>query len=144
MIPLSNNQGSLLLFVSSIIFIGCLAAAGFTWYYLHQSAPISPASSPTPVNGGSESVLHPLVEIDPLLTDDQAIIQKNLITPLRQHYATREERLVAVRVAPHDDETYPIEVVLTLRYDATEEKVSFLYDLSPWNPSLLEQHSEDN
>ncbi len=136
----THETGSVLLVLSVIIFLASLTAAAGTWYYVNQPlAPtIEPTTSSVPSPTTAANVLNPHIQLDPAVTADEATLQKNLITPLRQHYATQDEHLVTIAVRPHDDETYPTEVSLTLvDAERNERTVLFLYDLSVWNPKLL-------
>lgn len=138
-----NHNGSILLFLSVIIFSGALAAAAITWYFTNKSIPASsPQESPMPAEQTETPIdfLSPQTEIDADLNDNKDTLQKNLITPLRLYYATQNERLTTIKVQSNDDEKYRIRVSLTLVKDLSqaERTITFLYDLSPWNPSQLD------
>lgn len=136
---IKNSAGSTLLGVSIVVFTISLALAGFIWYQGRTIAVTPATPTPTGVAAGASDVLSPSITINPSLLEKAATIQTNLITPVRQHYATRDERLAALTIVPHNDAKYPTKVSLTLiAPDGVSHTISFLYDLSHWTPSHLD------
>jgi zinc transport system permease protein len=133
------SAGSALLGISLVVFSISLALAGFIWYQDTSPVSLDPTAIPTSSAADAVDVLSPQITIDETLAEETATIQTNLITPIRQYYATQDERLAAIAIVPHDDETYPALVSLTLVAPEKEPRtISFLYDLSHWKPSHLD------
>lgn len=136
--PTKFSAGSALLGVSLVIFGLCLALAGFVWYQGNAATPSAASPTPTGAAAGASDVLSPAIEIDKSLTDQTETIQDNLVVPLRQYYATKDEPLTRIVISPHDDEKYSSVVSLTLRTaENTDRTISFLYDFSNWTPGHL-------
>ena len=136
----TTSRGSILLGFSLVIFFLSLAAAGSVWYL--KQRPVPADHSPTPAGttaANEEHVLNPTVVIDAAVADQRGAIESNLVSRLRQHYATQEDRLTTIAVAAADDEKYPARVTLTIVSPANKERTaSFLYDFTPWTPSMLD------
>lgn len=142
----SAQRGSILLKASLLIFILCLTAAGAVAWRLRQNAAhsVTPDSPHPSLTLPQDNVLSPDIEIDIQLAKQQEELQENLIDPLRQYYATQDTRLTHIQVAAVDNETYPIEVTVALaNEDLGSEERLFLYDLTPWNPSMLDNQPEE-
>jgi hypothetical protein len=135
----NSEKGSILLSLSLLIFCLALAAVGIAWFLSHDPLPASTREEPQSSVSADRDVLSPLVNIESELASEEEKIQTNLVTRLRQHYATQNDRLTTIDVAAHDDEKYPARVTLTIvSPEATEREVSFLYDLTPWTASMLD------
>ncbi len=129
----------MLLGVSFLIFCLALAAVGIAWFLSHRPDPASTLEQPQSSVSADRDVLSPTVNVDSELASEEEKIQTNLVTRLRQHYATQNDRLATIDVAAHDDEKYPARVTLIIvSPEATEREVSFLYDLTPWTVSMLD------
>lgn len=144
------QRGSILLSVSVIIFLISLTAAGGAWY-VRQSRQLTDTALPSlaPAPDSLTAVLDPTVTVDRELESERANLHKNLITPLRQYYATKDERLAAIHVAPlpvededeveDTDNTERARVSLrVIPPEGEEQTISFRYDLTPWTPSMLD------
>jgi hypothetical protein len=137
--PLAGSRGSILLSLSLVIFIGSLLAAGTVMYLVRSQRSGTPAVLPS--TDTVDDVLTPAVTLDPAFESERGNVQTNLIGPLREYYATREERLAEVTVAKPLDEgsSHPARVSLQILSPNGEARmVSFGYDLSPWTPSMLD------
>jgi hypothetical protein len=134
-------KGNIIVSVCLVVFLASLAAAGMVWYQLRggEASALIPSNSPAPAGRSTANLLNLAVTIDEELKSEQSAIQSNLINPLRQHYATQQDRLLRVTVQPSADEEYPAAVTLRLASPAGDERdVVFGYDLSPWKPSMLD------
>lgn len=148
MIPSHHNRGSLLLNVSLAIFIIALAAAGYVWYQLRESQTSgrqeAPPTSSSPQTSHTD-VLSPKIDIDLQLADQTDIVNANLIDPLRQYYATQDKQLKRIAVTAIEDDAYPASITLLVGGSTLgDEEISFLYDLTRWTPSMLDNQREES
>lgn len=141
------NRGSLLLIVSLAIFSIALTTAGFIWFQLRglqTSGREPPQTSPSPLSSRLD-VLNPTIDIDTRLADQTNVVHANLIDPLRQYYATQDKQLKHVAVTATEDEAYPASVTLTIGSGGLSgEEISFLYNLTRWTPSMLDNQREES
>lgn len=140
-----------------VLMLAAVAGAGFAYWKwqgksLDNLIPFSPVStvtpSPTEPTETPGAHLEPTVTISQDFARDLAELEKQLVKPLRQYYATREETLVAITVEPSDDEAHDTTVTVTLQQDEETEIHRFFYDRSgkkrtgefpTWDPSFFDR-----
>lgn len=137
-----RQAGTILLGVSLIVFICSMAVAAVIWWQLRGQQLVAGLTTSSPLPAEQTDVLSPAVTVDPKLEGERANLQTNLVEPLRNYYATKRERLttITIEALPEDEEkSYRAKVWLnTLSPTGEEQRLSFPYDLSPWNPSMLD------
>lgn len=134
------QQGSLVLRVSIIFFLIAAVIAGYVTVRLWQQQAIPSIGSnptPTPSPDTTADLLFPDIIINPNVNADRAVINENLVIPLRQYYATRPEHIEQITISAYDNTTYPLEISVVLQNGDTTQH-TFIYDLSPWQPSMLD------
>jgi len=128
------QSGFILLRLAGLLFIIGLIAAGVTTYRLWgapsvdelvSTHPTPIAETPSEIDG---SFLLPEFQVSADLSADRAELETKLFIPLRNHYATRDERLGNVSIALSEDEEHTAEVTMTLVTDEDERTLKFFFD----------------
>ena len=152
------QQGSILLNISIIIFLISATSAGYVaWQLRHTNSSILPdyitsqlaqPEDPQTIEDPTQqqNTLMPNITIDSSLTNHRSNLEKQLISPLRLYYATREQRLQAINIDPTEKENFLALVTLTLIKENTPENIEFLYvdtqdektDFPAWEPSMFD------
>lgn len=154
---IGSQRGSMLLSLSLLVFVVAVLAcvvvgwllwqdAGQSWpawqqLVLHRSRPVSVSPTPT------VDALRPSVTIDSALKNQAQELEDQLVTPLREYYATKSERLGTIAIMPSDKPNHSTKVSYQLMSGQDQAQTTFYYDRSgedkqgpfpTWSPSLLD------
>ncbi|MAF81015.1 hypothetical protein CL628_03300 [bacterium] len=129
-----TQSGFILLRLAGLLFIIGLIAAGVTTYRLWGAPSVDElvSTDPTPIaetpNEIDGSFLLPEFQISDDLSEDRAELETKLFIPLRNHYATRDERLGDVSISLTEDEEHTAKVTMTLVTSGGERTLEFFFD----------------
>lgn len=127
----SPASGFLLLRLAVLLLIVAGVAAGFTsWRLWQRSTTITEQSTPhvPPLTNDDNSILLPNFTVDPKLAAAEAELTQRLFIPMRNFYATREERLGDVAVTTSTDEEHTTIVTVSLSENGQSRQVTFFFD----------------
>ena len=151
----TSTRGSIAIPLSLILFGIALAVAGFVAVQLlHKD--INPLtlqkrlrSTPSPTV--TYDYLSPQLTIDPAFSAQEEELKKNLVSPLRQYYATRTERLGNISIEQIHSDKHTSRVTFDLMLGGANKTISFYYDqvedhnkliFPQWNPGMLDNTTE--
>ncbi|MDP3997678.1 MAG: hypothetical protein U1C49_00490 [Candidatus Andersenbacteria bacterium] len=144
-----SNTGGIVTALVLLVFITSLATAGFITFRLWRSNQLLPSTQPIEPSApavNTNDPLSPQFTIDPSLEKYRGQINEKLWQPLRDYYATRDQRLTSLTVTSSPDEEHQIESNLKLtNTDGSVQDITFFYDpdensnLPDWTPSLLDK-----
>jgi hypothetical protein len=142
---MNNSRGSLLLGVAMLFFVVAVLAAGVGRYLLWQQGINAPRATPEVTSGG---VLEPAFIVEPALAEDTKELQRTLVTPLRAYYATRDEHVSNIVVAPAESDDHTAQVTLEIATPDGPREQIFFFDRTgkdlqgpypTWEPAHLDQ-----
>lgn len=141
-------EGSIAMSLAVIIFLAALAAAAFVTWRLKgtpwqmRAAVLLPPPSPS-----SNDLLELQVSINPELEQYRPQLIAKLVTPMRQYYATKAERLGNISIEPSDVGKYAAKVSVAITADSGAQNRSFYFgsvkdnktDFIPWDPGFFDR-----